>query len=70
MELILVCIARAIKNPQRPKSWGDKNYFKWDSINLKGVIGVCERILRKNGKGTRFYPRKNKMETLCLPSYF
>lgn len=55
---------KGINNPQRPKSWGDKNYFKWDSINLKGVIGVCERILRKNGKAVLFYGSSNIQELI------
>jgi len=40
-----------IKNPQRPKSWGKKDYLGWDlAIEPKKVFEIANRILRKNGK--------------------
>jgi site-specific DNA-methyltransferase (adenine-specific) len=44
-----------IRNPQRPKSWGDENYLKWDNtINPKDIFEISNRILRKNGKMVLF----------------
>jgi DNA modification methylase len=48
-----------INNPKRPKSWGNKDYFKWDVIDLKAIIMLSERILRKNGKAIFFYGSSN-----------
>lgn len=50
---------KGINNPQRPKSWGDIDYFKWDNIDLTSIISVSERILRKNGKAIYFYGSSN-----------
>lgn len=44
-----------IRNPERPKSWGNDNYFKWDAvIEPKKIYEVANRILRKNGKMVLF----------------
>jgi|SRR5690554_3089269 len=44
-----------IRNPERPKSWGNDNYFKWDTvIEPKKIYEIANRILRKNGKMVLF----------------
>ena len=48
-----------INNPKRPKSWGNKDYFKWDVIDLKAIFMLSERILRKNSKAIFFYGSSN-----------
>ena len=48
---------KGISNPKRPKSWGNKDYFKWDVIDLKAIVMLSERILRKNGKAPLFFIR-------------
>ena len=50
---------KGISNPKRPKSWGNKDYFKWDVIDLKAIVMLSERILRKNGKAIFFYGSSN-----------
>jgi len=55
---------KGIKNPLRPKSWGNSDYFGWDDIDLKNVISVSERILRKNGKAIFFYGSSNIQELI------
>ena len=42
---------KGINNPQRPKSWGNKEYLKWDEVIEPAIIyEIANRILRKNGK--------------------
>jgi len=42
---------KGINNPQRPKSWGNKEYLKWDeAIEPTKIYEIANRILRKNGK--------------------
>ena len=42
---------KGINNPQRPKSWGNKEYLKWDeTIEPTNIYEIANRILRKNGK--------------------
>lgn len=42
---------KGINNPERPKSWGNKEYLKWDdAITPQEVYEIANRILRKNGK--------------------
>ena len=44
-----------IRNPERPKSWGNENYLKWDNaIEPKSIYEIANRILRKNGKMVLF----------------
>ena len=50
---------KGINNPLRPKSWGDKKYFEWDSIDLAKIVKISNRILRKNGKAIFFYSGVN-----------
>ena len=50
---------KGISNPLRPKSWGNKDYFDWDFIDLKQIIKISNRILRKNGKAIFFYSGNN-----------
>ena len=50
---------KGINNPLRPKSWGNKKYFEWDSIDLKQIIKISNRILSKNGKAIFFYSGNN-----------
>ena len=50
---------RGINNPLRPKSWGNNKYFEWDFIDLKKIIEISNRILRKNGKAVFFYSGNN-----------
>ncbi len=38
-------------NPERPKSWGNKDYKAWDDvIDIEEMFQECNRVLRKNGK--------------------
>jgi len=40
-----------INNPQRPKSWGNPEYLKWDkALPINKIYEIANRILRKNGK--------------------
>tara|TARA_R110002110_G_scaffold395602_1_gene610199 strand:- start:59 stop:997 length:939 start_codon:yes stop_codon:yes gene_type:complete len=60
-----------IKNPQRPKSWGKKDYLGWDdAINPKKVFEIANRILRKNGKMILFSqePYTTKLITEAIPN--
>ena len=42
---------KGINNPQRPKSWGNKEYLKWDEVIEPSIIyEIANRTLRKNGK--------------------
>jgi site-specific DNA-methyltransferase (adenine-specific) len=42
---------RGINNPERPKSWGNPEYWKWDNgIKSDDLYATANRILRKNGK--------------------
>ncbi len=46
---------KGINNPERPKSWGNKEYLKWDdAIEPKRIYEIANRILRKNGKMVLF----------------
>jgi len=55
---------KGIKNPLRPKSWGRSDYFGWDEVDLRKVISVSERILRKSGKAIFFYGSSNIYELI------
>ena len=62
---------KGINNPERPKSWGNKEYLKWDdSIEPKRIYEIANRILRKNGKMVLFSqePYTSKMITGAIPN--
>ena len=62
---------KGINNPERPKSWGNKEYLKWDdSIEPKRIYEIANRILRKNGKMVLFSqePYTSKMITEAIPN--
>jgi len=53
-----------INNPQRPKSWGNPEYLKWDkALPIDTIYEIANRILRKNGKMILFSqePYTNKL---------
>lgn len=60
-----------IRNPERPKSWGNDNYFKWDSvIDTDKIMQLANRILRKNGKMVLFAqdPFSTELKTKATPN--
>jgi site-specific DNA-methyltransferase (adenine-specific) len=62
---------KGINNPERPKSWGNKEYFKWDdAIESKCIYEIANRILRKNGKMILFSqePYTSRMITEAIPN--
>ncbi|MBK6571795.1 MAG: site-specific DNA-methyltransferase [Saprospiraceae bacterium] len=62
---------KGIDNPQRPKSWGNKEYLKWDEcIEPKSIYEVANRILRKNGKMILFsqQPHTTELITKQVPN--
>lgn len=62
---------KGINNPERPKSWGNKEYLKWDdAIEPKSIYEIANRILRKNGKMILFSqePYTSRMITEAIPN--
>ena len=62
---------KGINNPERPKSWGNKEYLKWDdAIEPKCIYEIANRILRKNGKMVLFSqePYTSRMITEAIPN--
>lgn len=62
---------KGINNPERPKSWGNREYLKWDdAIEPKRVYEIANRILRKNGKMVLFSqePYTSQMITEAIPN--
>lgn len=60
-----------IRNPERPKSWGNENYLKWDeAIEPKSIYEIANRILRKNGKMILFSqePYSSRMINEAIPN--
>ena len=60
-----------MRNPERPKSWGNENYLKWDTIiEPKKVYEIANRILRKNGKMVLFCqePFTNQLINDAIPN--
>jgi len=58
-----------IRNPQRPKSWGNEDYLKWDTaLEPKSIYEIANRILRKNGKMILFSqePYTNRLITEAI----
>jgi len=60
-----------IDNPQRPKSWGNPEYLKWDkALPINKIYNIANRILRKNGKMILFSqePYTSKLITETIPN--
>ena len=60
-----------IRNPQRPKSWGNEDYLKWDTaLEPKSIYEIANRILRKNGKMILFSqePYTNRLINEAIPN--
>ena len=62
---------KGINNPKRPKSWGNKEYLKWDeTIDPINIYEIANRILRKNGKMILFsqQPYTTELITKQIPN--
>jgi site-specific DNA-methyltransferase (adenine-specific) len=62
---------KGINNPERPKSWGNKEYLKWDdAIDPKSIYEIANRILRKNGRMVLFSqePYTTKLINEAIPN--
>ena len=62
---------KGMERKDRPWSWGDLNYFKWDTaLNIKDIFDNSNRILRKNWKLILFSmePYTSKMITSAIPN--